>query len=197
MSPCFLLCIFATFLSSYVLALTVPPLSSLRAPDNETLAGLSVSRRCPLTNHVEQLDNQYYNGNVFEDVHLQFWGMSFDAQIASRKEMMAIVSCWSGWERMINQVSSGLGIPPDPFLCVKEVYSDQVGRSRVEFHFRTWTSYMHLSNISRAIGLELVDFLRYKLFICSRDLSTFWASGKYQITTRMGLIAEVDWVLRR
>ena len=186
----------AMLLCRLTVSLSVHQLPALQTISNETMGALHVSKRCPPVNQLVDFEEQYYDGKRFQRVTIVFSSGVFRRQPVSQGEMRAVITCYTEFANHIKQSSPSLGVSPEPFFCDREIRNDQPPLGRLVFRFLPYTHYLSSPNLSRNLGLELIEFLGVQLHDCARSLETFWASGRYSIHSN-AVLADVAWTLQQ
>ena len=186
--------IFMCILLQLSFTLTLPPTLAIGVSSNDSLSAFSQGSRCPPKASVVELKERYAIGSKSYAVNLFFHEVSSTTQRVSPREMRAIAACYSEFLSYIDETPSGSGIPARLFLCSKNIHNEHAEEGRLIFRFQLWPE-QRGTGMSKDLGLDLTYFLGHQFSTCSRQLSTFWAAGRYRISTNIAVIGEVDWNL--
>ena len=185
------------YLFPFSWCLNVPHTPALTITSNETFGALSAGHRCPPVNQRVHFEEDFYDGREMQPVTLLFSSGESRRPVASQGEMRAVVSCYNEFQSHILASSSRSGVSTDPLFCLRYIRNTQGQKvGRLVFRFLPYTDYLDLPNMSKDLGLELVEFLRRQLHDCARNLDVFWTSGRYSVNSNAN-IAEIGWDLQR
>ena len=175
--------------------LTLPRPLAIGVWSNNSLGAFNQDSRCPQKASIVELHERYTIGSKSYAVNLFFHEVSSFSQRVSLREMRAIAACYFEFATYIEETPIGSGVPARLFLCSKEIYNEHAEQGRLVFRFQLWPE-PRGARMSKDLGLDLIYFLGHQFSTCSRQLSSFWAAGRYRISTNVGVIGEVDWNLR-